>query len=80
MERLKKMIMFCMHNESKCGNNPNEMISLTMHNKLQRSMLRVTFFSIKILTSKFVITIPTFLFCSAIHSVAIIVSVCDLGQ
>jgi len=33
------MITFYIHKERKCGNNPKIMNSLTMHNKLHRSML-----------------------------------------
>jgi len=58
------MIMIYNHNESKCGNNPNYMNSLTMHNKLHQSMLYVTLFSIKFLTSKFDNNHPnTFVLC-----------------
>jgi hypothetical protein len=74
------MIILCIHKERKCGNVPNYMKSLIMHNTLQQSRSHVALFSIKFPTTKSGKTIPTLLCCSDIHSLAIIVSIYDLSH
>ena len=76
----KKIIMFFINQEFKCGKNTNYVNSLNMRNKLQSSMLHVTLFSIQLLTYNSVKNITSLFFCGDIHSVAIIVSVCDLNR
>jgi len=80
LERLRKLLCFISIRKVSVATIPNCTNSLTMHNKLQLSILHAALFSIKLLPYSSVIYIPSLLFCSDIHSLAIIVSICDISH